>query len=172
MIGLNFFLTWDVLFNRMHAREGLLKCKTLGLSKDELQKLLPIVDAASSDSGRFLFSFEVLHTRLCVNCSVSTCQLVIVYLNSEGVCFQVLLMAFWNFLYVPVALFRRLSWWWYQRHGRTIRTWTQTVVLCMNTFHASSSHGMDQPLCHVRVECTLTPICSCCIVALWVSSMQ
>lgn len=57
MIGLNFFLTWDVLFNRMHAREGLLKCKTLGLSKDELQKLLPIVDAASSDSGRFLFPF-------------------------------------------------------------------------------------------------------------------
>jgi hypothetical protein len=51
LIGFNFFLTWDVLFNRMHAREGLLKCKTLGLSKDELQKLLPIVDAASSDSG-------------------------------------------------------------------------------------------------------------------------
>jgi glutamate synthase (NADPH/NADH) len=36
----------------MRAREGLLKCKTLGLSKDELHKLLPIVDAASSDSGK------------------------------------------------------------------------------------------------------------------------
>jgi hypothetical protein len=37
----------------MRAREGLLKCKALGLSKDELHKLLPIVDAASSDSGAF-----------------------------------------------------------------------------------------------------------------------
>lgn len=35
----------------MRAREGLLVCKGLGLSKDELQKLLPVVDAASSDSG-------------------------------------------------------------------------------------------------------------------------
>lgn len=36
---------------RMKAREGLLKCKELGLSKTELKKLLPIVDASSSDSG-------------------------------------------------------------------------------------------------------------------------
>lgn len=35
----------------MHAREGLLQCDALNLSKDELQKLLPIVDAGSSDSG-------------------------------------------------------------------------------------------------------------------------
>ncbi|RRT79414.1 hypothetical protein BHE74_00015690 [Ensete ventricosum] len=39
------------------AREGLLKCKELGLSKNEMKKLLPIVDASSSDSvtdGRYL----------------------------------------------------------------------------------------------------------------------
>jgi hypothetical protein len=35
----------------MKAREGLLKCKELGLSRDEMSKLLPIVDATSSDSG-------------------------------------------------------------------------------------------------------------------------
>ncbi|KAJ8621737.1 hypothetical protein MRB53_030266 [Persea americana] len=39
--------------NWMKAREGLLKCKELGLSKDEMKKLLPIVDASSSDSGAF-----------------------------------------------------------------------------------------------------------------------
>lgn len=39
--------------NWMRAREGLLKCKELGLSNDEMQKLLPIVDASSSDSGSF-----------------------------------------------------------------------------------------------------------------------
>ncbi|XP_020259440.1 glutamate synthase 1 [NADH], chloroplastic-like isoform X1 [Asparagus officinalis] len=39
--------------NWMKAREGLLKCKELGLSKDEMKKLLPIVDASSSDSGGF-----------------------------------------------------------------------------------------------------------------------
>ncbi|KAF1002529.1 hypothetical protein AG4045_012301 [Apium graveolens] len=33
------------------AREGLLKCRELQLSKDEMKKLLPIVDANSSDSG-------------------------------------------------------------------------------------------------------------------------
>lgn len=38
---------------RMKAREGLLKCNELGLSKNELKKLLPIVDASSSDSGHF-----------------------------------------------------------------------------------------------------------------------
>ncbi|OVA11317.1 Class II glutamine amidotransferase domain [Macleaya cordata] len=37
--------------NWMKAREGLLKCKELGLSKNEMKKLLPIVDASSSDSG-------------------------------------------------------------------------------------------------------------------------
>ncbi|CAB4302041.1 unnamed protein product [Prunus armeniaca] len=39
--------------NWMKAREGLLKCKELGLSRNELKKLLPIVDASSSDSGAF-----------------------------------------------------------------------------------------------------------------------
>ncbi|GAU21208.1 hypothetical protein TSUD_11250, partial [Trifolium subterraneum] len=37
----------------MKAREGLLKCKELGLSEDDLKKFLPIVDANSSDSGCF-----------------------------------------------------------------------------------------------------------------------
>lgn len=37
--------------NRMKAREGLLKCKQLGLSKDEMTQILPIVDSTSSDSG-------------------------------------------------------------------------------------------------------------------------
>ncbi|KAK5834643.1 hypothetical protein PVK06_010319 [Gossypium arboreum] len=36
--------------NWMKAREGSLKCKELGLSKNEMKKLLPIVDASSSDS--------------------------------------------------------------------------------------------------------------------------
>jgi glutamate synthase (NADH) len=35
----------------MKAREGLLKCEKLGLSKEEMKRLLPIVDATSSDSG-------------------------------------------------------------------------------------------------------------------------
>nr|XP_007161522.1 hypothetical protein PHAVU_001G076400g [Phaseolus vulgaris]ESW33516.1 hypothetical protein PHAVU_001G076400g [Phaseolus vulgaris] len=39
--------------NWMKAREGLLKCKELGLSENKLKKLLPIVDANSSDSGAF-----------------------------------------------------------------------------------------------------------------------
>ncbi|GLT61960.1 hypothetical protein SLA2020_346300 [Shorea laevis] len=39
--------------NWMKAREGLLQCKELSLSKSELKKLLPIVDASSSDSGAF-----------------------------------------------------------------------------------------------------------------------
>ncbi|RWR93280.1 Class II glutamine amidotransferase domain-containing protein [Cinnamomum micranthum f. kanehirae] len=39
--------------NWMKAREGLLKCKELGLSKNEMKKLLPIVDSSSSDSGAF-----------------------------------------------------------------------------------------------------------------------
>lgn len=41
---------------RMKAREGLLKCKELGLSKNEMKLLLPIVDASSSDSGVLLLS--------------------------------------------------------------------------------------------------------------------
>jgi hypothetical protein len=41
------------MFHRMKAREGLLKSKGLGLSRDEMSKLLPIVDATSSDSGSF-----------------------------------------------------------------------------------------------------------------------
>ncbi|KAL6310723.1 hypothetical protein AAG906_000066 [Vitis piasezkii] len=45
-------------FFRMKAREGLLKCKELGLSKNEMKKLLPIVDATHrfdfGSSGRSL----------------------------------------------------------------------------------------------------------------------
>ncbi|KAK3134883.1 hypothetical protein QOZ80_5BG0411960 [Eleusine coracana subsp. coracana] len=46
--------------NWMKAREGLLKCKELGLSRDEMAKLLPIVDATSSDSGAFDNVLELL----------------------------------------------------------------------------------------------------------------
>ncbi|KAG0576679.1 hypothetical protein KC19_5G099100 [Ceratodon purpureus] len=46
--------------NWMHAREGLLKCDALNLSKDELEKLLPIVDAGSSDSGAYDGVLELL----------------------------------------------------------------------------------------------------------------
>ncbi|XP_058206159.1 glutamate synthase 1 [NADH], chloroplastic-like isoform X2 [Rhododendron vialii] len=46
--------------NWMRAREGLLKCKELGLSKDEMKKLLPIADASSSDSGSFDGVLELL----------------------------------------------------------------------------------------------------------------
>lgn len=46
--------------NWMKAREGLLKCKELGLSEDELKHLLPIVDASSSDSGAFDGVLELL----------------------------------------------------------------------------------------------------------------
>ncbi|CBI36865.3 glutamate synthase 1 [NADH], chloroplastic [Vitis vinifera] len=47
-------------FFRMKAREGLLKCKELGLSKNEMRKLLPIVDASSFDSGAFDGVLELL----------------------------------------------------------------------------------------------------------------
>eukprot|EP00252_Welwitschia_mirabilis_P019256 TRINITY_DN4404_c0_g1_i1.p1 TRINITY_DN4404_c0_g1~~TRINITY_DN4404_c0_g1_i1.p1 ORF type:complete len:1882 (-),score=355.35 TRINITY_DN4404_c0_g1_i1:742-6387(-) len=46
--------------NWMKAREGLLKCKNLKLTKDEMQKLLPIVDVSSSDSGAFDGVLELL----------------------------------------------------------------------------------------------------------------
>ncbi|XP_051138191.1 glutamate synthase 1 [NADH], chloroplastic isoform X2 [Andrographis paniculata] len=46
--------------NWMKAREGLLKCKKLGLSKAEMKKLLPIVDVSSSDSGAFDGVLELL----------------------------------------------------------------------------------------------------------------
>ncbi|KAL8167561.1 hypothetical protein V2J09_009060 [Rumex salicifolius] len=46
--------------NWMRAREGLLKCKELGLSKNEMKKILPIVDASSSDSGSFDGVLELL----------------------------------------------------------------------------------------------------------------
>lgn len=36
----------------MTAREGLLEAEKLGLSKEQLSIILPIVDATSSDSGR------------------------------------------------------------------------------------------------------------------------
>ena len=53
MVVLTVIITFDLYecFYRMKAREGLLKCKELGLSKHEMKKLLPIVDASSSDSG-------------------------------------------------------------------------------------------------------------------------
>jgi hypothetical protein len=35
----------------MKALEGLLKCEKLGLSEEEMSKILSIVDATSSDSG-------------------------------------------------------------------------------------------------------------------------
>ncbi|KAL8537958.1 hypothetical protein ACS0TY_000050 [Phlomoides rotata] len=44
----------------MRAHEGLLKCKEFGLSKAELKKLLPIVDASTSDSGAFDGVLELL----------------------------------------------------------------------------------------------------------------
>ncbi|KAL5989333.1 glutamate synthase [NADH] [Asimina triloba] len=45
---------------KMKAREGLLKCKELGLSKNEMKKLLPIVDASSSDSGDLIFAMHAM----------------------------------------------------------------------------------------------------------------
>ncbi|GAB4826239.1 glutamate synthase [NADH] [Ancistrocladus abbreviatus] len=52
---------WDSwLSDLMRAREGLLKCKELGLSKNEMKKLLPIVDANSSDSSGFDGVLELL----------------------------------------------------------------------------------------------------------------
>jgi glutamate synthase (NADPH/NADH) len=44
----------------MTAREGLLGCENLGLSKEELSIILPIVDATSSDSGAFDNVLELL----------------------------------------------------------------------------------------------------------------
>lgn len=57
----------------MKAREGLLKCKGLGLSRDEMSKLLPVVDASSSDSGSIFYLHvpkkkEVGSTRILVLC--------------------------------------------------------------------------------------------------------
>ncbi|KAK1392238.1 Glutamate synthase (NADH) [Heracleum sosnowskyi] len=46
--------------NWMKAREGLLNSRELQLSKDEMKKLLPIVDANSSDSGSFDGVLELL----------------------------------------------------------------------------------------------------------------
>ncbi|XP_059428509.1 glutamate synthase [NADH], amyloplastic isoform X2 [Corylus avellana] len=46
--------------NWMKAREGLLKCNELGLSENELKKLLPFVDGSSSDSGAFDGVLELL----------------------------------------------------------------------------------------------------------------
>jgi glutamate synthase (NADPH/NADH) len=44
----------------VRAREGLIKCTELGLSEEELNILLPIVDANSSDSGAFDGVLELL----------------------------------------------------------------------------------------------------------------
>ncbi|CAL9116276.1 unnamed protein product [Musa textilis] len=46
--------------NWMKAREGLLKCSKLDLSRNDMEKLLPIVDASSSDSGAFDGVLELL----------------------------------------------------------------------------------------------------------------
>jgi glutamate synthase (NADPH/NADH) len=46
--------------NWMTAREGLLEAEKLGLSKEQLAILLPIVDATSSDSGAFDNVLELL----------------------------------------------------------------------------------------------------------------
>ncbi|KAJ8492455.1 hypothetical protein OPV22_014176 [Ensete ventricosum] len=46
--------------NWMKAREGLLKCKELDLSRNDMEKFLPIVDASSSDSGAFDGVLELL----------------------------------------------------------------------------------------------------------------
>lgn len=69
----------------MKAREGLLKCKGLGLSEDELKHLLPIVDASSSDSGElhvFLHCISLrFHVDICT--SADTCKS---YLLDSCVC--------------------------------------------------------------------------------------
>ncbi|KAG0513105.1 hypothetical protein BDA96_10G072500 [Sorghum bicolor] len=44
----------------MIAREGLLEAEKLGLSKEQLSRILPIVDATSSDSGAFDNVLELL----------------------------------------------------------------------------------------------------------------
>ncbi|KAL1822269.1 hypothetical protein ACET3Z_009047 [Daucus carota] len=46
--------------NWMKAREGFLKCEELQLSKNEMKKLLPVVDPSSSDSGSFDAVLELL----------------------------------------------------------------------------------------------------------------
>uniref|UniRef100_A0A804QV90 glutamate synthase (NADH) n=3 Tax=Zea mays TaxID=4577 RepID=A0A804QV90_MAIZE len=46
--------------NWMTAREGLLEAEKLGLSKEQLARILPIVDATSSDSGAFDNVLELL----------------------------------------------------------------------------------------------------------------
>ena len=79
----------------MKAREGLLKCKELGLSKNEMKKLLPIVDASSSDSGWssiqlhvvvFVLTYINLHTT-CILLSwlCNMCVMLIASLKSAFV---------------------------------------------------------------------------------------
>jgi glutamate synthase (NADH) len=46
--------------NWMRAREGVMKCERLGLTDDELQRLLPVVPPAQSDSGSFDSVLELL----------------------------------------------------------------------------------------------------------------
>ncbi|KAK1631282.1 hypothetical protein QYE76_005597 [Lolium multiflorum] len=48
------------MFSRMKALEGLLKCEKLGLSEEEMSKILSIVDATSSDSGALDGVLELL----------------------------------------------------------------------------------------------------------------
>ena len=46
--------------NWMKARQGILKCTSLGLPQDVLEKLLPIVPEWQSDSGSFDTVLELL----------------------------------------------------------------------------------------------------------------
>ncbi|XP_058096270.1 glutamate synthase [NADH], amyloplastic-like [Magnolia sinica] len=48
------------VFNKHFSGDGLLTCKELGLSKNEMKKLLPIIDASSSDSGTFDSVLELM----------------------------------------------------------------------------------------------------------------
>eukprot|EP00963_Diacronema_lutheri_P006323 scaffold544_cov320-Pavlova_lutheri.AAC.37 len=47
--------------NWLRAREGGMECETLGLTPEELEGLLPIVDESTSDSGAFDAVLELLH---------------------------------------------------------------------------------------------------------------
>ncbi|MFS7940204.1 putative glutamate synthase (NADH) [Helianthus anomalus] len=71
--------TLRVNVNWMKAHEGLLKCKELGLSKNEMKKLLPIVDASSSDSGVYKPLFR--HSQI---------------LTKSGCLYNVLIMIFYH----------------------------------------------------------------------------
>ncbi|XP_071683685.1 glutamate synthase 1 [NADH], chloroplastic-like [Lolium perenne] len=56
----NTFPSSDRAQPMMKALEGLLKCEMLGLSEEEMSKILSIVDATSSDSGALDGVLELL----------------------------------------------------------------------------------------------------------------